>query len=147
MIRYLNLPKIPKYITKTISKNVNDYQWDKNSQPKPGYEESYIWTDSNNSIVNNWCKTNICEDMYWAFQLMRKDVDLHRDRGTEIKLSYLLDSGGDNVVTEFLDEQLNVTHSYVIEPNRWHILNVKCLHRVININSLRFSVTGRIFPN
>jgi hypothetical protein len=147
MIRYLNLPVIPKTITDNISRNIKDYQWSSGSQPRPGYEDSYIWTDSNTHTINSWCKENICSDMYWAFQLIRQNLDIHRDHGTEIKLSYLLDSGGNNVVTEFLDEQLNVTHSYVIEPNRWHILNVKYLHRVVNVDTLRFSITGRVFPN
>lgn len=146
MIRYLNLPAIPRYITDNISRNIEDYRWASESQPQPGYEDSYIWTDSNNQAINEWCKANICSDMYWAFQIIRQNVDIHRDRGTEIKMSYLLDCGGDNVATEFLDDDLNVTHSYVIEPYRWHVLDVKHLHRVVNVTSLRFSITGRVFP-
>ena len=142
MIRYLNLPKIPEDLIARVNFNFEQYS------DNVAYDnKAYIWSDSFNTEINQWCKENICQDMYWGFQIINSDLAVHKDRGTEIKLIYLLRTGGDDVVTYFLDEdQKTVTKQYIIEPNRWHILKANAYHGVKNVTEVRFSITGRVFP-
>lgn len=141
--RYVNLPKIPNEILNQINFDFSSYD-----AKFIGSNGNYQWSDSHNKIINDWCQQNICSEMYWAFQIISGDMPIHKDNGTKTKFVYLLQTGGDNVVTEFYDEdKTNVLQSVIIEPHRWHILKVDNFHGVRNVDSgkIRFSITGRIF--
>ena len=142
-IRYINLPKIPNEILDQINFDFSSYH-----DKVTGHGGNYRWSDSHNKIINDWCQKNICKDMYWAFQLIGGNLGIHKDKPTKTKFVYLLDTGGDNVVTEFYDEdQTTILQSEIIEPHCWHILKVDSFHCVKNIEpgKVRFSVTGKIF--
>lgn len=142
MIRYINLPTIPQSIVGQLPVSIDAYE-------KKVEYDAYVWTDSFNKEINAWCKQNICEEMYWGFQIIRGDLPQHKDVGTKIKFVYVLETGGDNVVTNFYKEdQQTITHSYIIQPNKWHILEADCYHDVQGVahGRYRMSVTGRIFP-
>jgi hypothetical protein len=137
-VQYLNLPAIPDHIVNAISTRSADYVF------APG---SY-WTDQHNQQLNNWCQQHICADMYFAFQCFEQDVELHRDVDTQIKLNYIITTGGDQVVTEFYqDDATTCLDQVIIQPNRWHVFRANMLHRVCNIqpNQTRFAVTARAF--
>ena len=143
-IQYVNLPQIPEEILDRISRNFDEYRKSPGTQINP---DTYWWSDSFNEEINQWGQQNICADMYFAFQAAAGDLRVHKDHQTKIKLSYLLDCGGDNVLTEFFDDQNNKLASYCIEPNRWHIFKADTAHQVINTSpgQIRFSITARIF--
>jgi hypothetical protein len=108
----------------------------------------YAWSSHGTEDINTWCQQNISAEMYFASQCMINNVDIHKDIGTKIKLSFILDTGGNDVVTNFYaDDQITLLASYVIEPNRWHIFKADTYHQVSNITpgQVRFSITGRIF--
>jgi len=140
-VRYLNLPQIPESILDSLNMNLDEYE--KKSVPL----ETYVWTDSFNAEINCWCQENICGTMYWGFQIIDGGVAVHKDIGTLTKLNYIIIPGGDNVVTEFYNEDKTVASSVVIEPFRWHVLKADSYHSVRNMDpgKKRFSVTGRIF--
>lgn len=143
MIRYLNLPQIPKSIVENLPADWNQFD------QKVSYPGSnYVWTDSFNQEINSWCQQNISQDMYFAFQIMSGDVPIHQDIGTLIKLVYLIHPGGKSVTTNFYNSQRELEQSYVIDTNRWHVLQADHLHSVNGVEpgQIRFSVTGRIFP-
>ena len=140
-IRYLNLPVIPNNIIDSINRNYDEYK-------KVTHKETYTWSDSFNKEINEWCQNNICNSMYWGFQFITGDMFLHKDVGTLIKLNCLVDTGGNNVSTEFYeDDQTTLLDSVIIEPHKWHILKADTYHCVKNVEvgQTRFSITGRIF--
>jgi hypothetical protein len=142
-IQYLNLPQIPKEIFDTIPTDFSLYE----SKYKAKID-TYMWTDSHNQQLNEWCQTNICPDMYFAFQIITGDMGMHKDIGTRVKINYLVQTGGDNVLTEFFDDdQTTQLASYTIDAHRWHILKADTYHGVTNVapGQVRFSITGRIF--
>ena len=144
-IQYLSLPPLPPELTASISLNPQDYSC---KAIGPGNLDTYIWTNDHNQELDAWCKQNICPDMYFAFQILHTSNNIHKDNGTKTKLNYVLSTGGDNVITEFYDDdKTTLLDSYHIEPHRWHILKVDTYHRVINLepNQYRFAVTSRIF--
>jgi hypothetical protein len=137
----LNLPQIPAGIVDNLNYNFDQY----NQHNRLG--DAYLWSDSFNQEVNAWCQANICEDMYWGFQIISGDLPAHKDIGTEIKLTYLINTGGDRVLTNFYaEDKITVTDSYMIPEGRWHLLQANRYHGVHNVESTRFSVTGRVFP-
>ena len=144
MIRYLNLPKIPNEILDSLNYNFDQYSF------KATYlNGAYKWSDDFSQQVDTWCKQNICDTMHWGFQFMNNDIIAHKDVGTEVKLTYLIDTGGSNVKTNFFeDDKTTMTHSFVIPTHQWHILHASRYHSVEGIESghTRFSLTGRVFP-
>lgn len=143
MIRYLNFPKLPDSLLEQINFNFDEYE-------KKVQGNNHVWTDSFNSEVNAWCQKNICSDMYFAFQIINGNLRIHKDTGTKTKLNYLLELGGDNVITNFYeDDKVTITHSYVIESHRWHILKADSYHGVTNVEpgKYRVSISGRVFPD
>ena len=133
-IQYLNLPSVPTHIIDNINSWVHDYS--KNM--------SMYWTDVNNQEIDTWGKEHISNDMYFAFQIFKDDVPVHKDVETLTKLNYLISPGGSNVLTEFFDGQITVA-SYNIEPLKWHVLKADTPHHVVNVKQLRYGITARIF--
>lgn len=141
-VRYLNLPKIPEELITNLNRDYSTY-YDGNK----GRLEHYIRTNAEGSEIAKWCNENIVPDTTWGFQVIDGDLKPHVDF-TLVKISYLFEAGGDNVLTEFYDSK---THEKIqsinIEPHRWHILQVSEPHAVRGIEpgKIRFSITGRIF--
>lgn len=137
-VQYLNLPELPKHIVDTVSLQRQDYEFGAG-----GY-----WTDQHNQLINQWCQQHICSSAYFAFQCFVNDVDLHRDSGTQVKLNYVLSTGGDQVYTEFYnDDGVTQIDKIIIEPRRWHLFQANVLHRVSGIEPghTRFAITTRMF--
>lgn len=144
-IQYVNLPQIPEEMLNRINRDFDQYRKQPGNVANP---DTYWWSDSFNEEINQWCQQNICADMYFGFQAAVGDLRLHKDFHTKIKLTYVLDSGGDRVLTEFFDDDYTTKlASYCIEPNRWHIFKADTAHQVVNTEpgKIRFSITGRIF--
>lgn len=113
------------------------------------FEKEYLWSDDFNQEIDQWGKENICPNMYFGFQIISYDLPLHKDHVTVSKLNYILDTGGENVVTEWYDDdQTTLLQSTILEPFRWHIIKADTYHTVKNVgpNKKRFAITSRIFP-
>ena len=138
---------MPAEIVSCIDRNYNNYKKSRGGGLSTN-TNNYWWSDSNNLQINDWCQRNICPDVYFAFQAVEHDLNLHKDNMTKVKLTYVLDCGGENVITEFWDDtQDTCLASYKIEPMRWHIFNASTVHRVIGMapGRTRFAITGRVF--
>jgi len=138
-IRYINLPPIPQTIIDELPIDIINYETQKNG--------NYHWTASHNEKLNSWCRENICNEMYFAFQLMVGDLPIHKDIDTQTKFVYILEPGGSQVYTKFWDDDENFLDEYIIESNRWHILKADTNHSVTGIEpgKIRWSITARIF--
>jgi hypothetical protein len=142
-IRYLNLPKIPDHLLEELRQLSN------NQRPEDRLFLTYRWTSANKTKIEEWCNKNISENLIWGLQIITGDLALHIDSPTKVKISYIIDTGGDNVITEFYKDLRSNTllDAMKIDNQRWHILNVGVPHRVIGIEpgKVRISLTGRIF--
>jgi hypothetical protein len=142
--RYVNLPKIPAKILNQINLNFDQYE----KKDAGGHGNIYTWSDSFNQAVNEWCQQNICNEMYWGFQIIRGDLKPHTDNVTQIKMTYIVETGGPKVVTEWYETDHNtVVDSVILEAHRWHILKVNTPHGIKNTvpGDVRLSITGRLF--
>ena len=141
-IKYLNLPAIPQTVIDSIEFDDNDLTLAKSIV---GYKSSIVSTD----LLNEWGRKNISEDIFLNYQLMTDNVLLHRDKSTKSKLLYVIDTGGDEVLTSFYTdpEGTDLLFKAVIEPGRWCIFEADVCHKVSNMDpgKLRFAITGQIF--
>ena len=147
-IQYFNLPQIPKDLIDSVVPQTLIDSFNSGNRKYERQVNTYVWSDESNEKINSWGQENICSDMYYAFQLMTGSLPIHKDNGTKIKLNYLIDTGGDNVVTTFYDDdQTTELASYNIPVNKWHLFKADTYHSVSNITpgQIRFSITGRIF--
>jgi hypothetical protein len=146
-IQYINLPAIPQDLISEILRDTNQHLSHNNIVRHGQDAPVYIWSDLGNEAINNWCQKNISAEMYFAFAMMPTDVYIHKDKSLQIKLNYLIDPGGNQVLTNFYDDDHNLLASYCVEPGRWWIINANVFHSVTGLESgrTRFSVTGKIF--
>jgi len=139
-IKYVNWPKIPDSILNNILKNDCEYTTHFNYS-------TFNWSESNNEELNVWGKQVISEELYFAFTLIKGDLLLHKDP-MDLKLNYVINSGGEKVVTRFwANNKKDLLAEYVIEPHRWHIFKSDTFHSVHGIekNQTRFSISTKIF--
>jgi hypothetical protein len=149
-VKKLFLPRLSNHIIDQIYESIehNTNSWDKTDIP-PEYDKfkMYNWMPAND-IIQDWCRSYISPDLYWGVQVINSDLPMHKDYGTEIKFNYLIDTGGDQSITNYHDDQGNLLDSYVLKSHTWYILDVSTNHSVSNIekNRLRISLTSRIKP-
>ena len=143
-VRYLNWPKLPDELVELILSDIS-----KNKNMSLGDLENYKWTTAYKTKVKAWCDANIASNLIWGVQVITGDLAIHYDYPTKVKISYIIETGGDNVLTEFYEdiEKTKPLHSLNIEPFRWHILHVCVPHQVRGVEpgKVRISLTGRIF--
>ncbi len=140
-IRETFFPSFPKKILENINWNIDQY-----TRKAPNLTDHYMWSDDFNQEINEWSQKNVIPGIYYAFQIAFKDLPLHKDSASTVKLIYVLDSGGDDVYTSFYSEdQKTLLHSIKVESNKWYILKTDIWHGVTGIIRPRFSICSTIF--
>jgi len=96
-----------------------------------------------------------------SLQVVKNGIPVHVDIGRKIAYNYLIDTGGDNVLTSYFNiEDFNQTrdphlrlrpkkdlppavplYSVCLEQARWHALDVSIPHSVLNIERDRVAIT------
>ena len=84
------------------------------------------------SLVN-WLKTIFDFEFEAEYIWMTGWSYKHRDLGRTVAYNYLLDAGGENIITEFYDNQFDnvATMSIVMPLHKWYRLNVSLPHMVL----------------
>ena len=140
-VKYLNLPTIPKDVIDSIIPSESDL-----SEAK---ERHYISTHSNVEKLNEWGRENIAERIYLNYQILYNDLPAHIDRNTKSKLLYIVETGGDNVYTNFYtdEDKTELIYSAIIEPNRWCLFEADVAHEITGMDKdkRRIGITGQIF--
>lgn len=106
-------------------------------------KENYGWIPAN-VIVDKWGKENICEYAQWAVQVLIADLPKHIDENSQVKIQYVLETGGKNVISKSYKNNY-VVHSMVCDANKWYILKTNEFHGVYGVTDVRISLAARIF--
>ena len=130
-IKELNLPSVPAELEYLIRELIN-------STPV-GYQWITVTSE-----LKDWCNQNICPSTHWGVQLIKSDLELHKDASSQVKINYLLDTGGD-VVTNFYDNN-KLIDTIICKPRTWYIMKTDQLHEVRNVTGTRISLAGKVFP-
>jgi hypothetical protein len=143
--RYLNLPPIPKHIVDDLNHDYDRFE------PIPGTTSRsyyrYIRSMSFTEELRDWCNENVCQLELWGVQLIKYNIPIHKDfNGIKQRLTYVIETGGDNVETIFYDDNKEITQVSVIEPFRWHLLDAGVYHSVKGVSpgNIRFAVSAPI---
>lgn len=96
------------------------------------YEVEWYKAYTANSELTNWVKENITIDVELVeYVITTKAVTMHVDLGRKQAFNYIINTGGDNVATEFYKEdRATLIDRTVCEPFVWYGLNVSIPHRV-----------------
>jgi hypothetical protein len=132
LINQLDFPQIPEELL--LSKQeveealtpVTLYHRDGTVYSAPWY---HVYTC--NDTLSAWIKNLLpFEVQYVEYIISDQAITLHKDIGRTRALNYILDTGGEQVTTEFFDDDENLLLQKVCEPHTWYDLNVGMYHRV-----------------
>jgi hypothetical protein len=119
------------------------------------YEEMFEATSESSRFLSCGNPNSYLKEEYLTFKQYRWNTSLlfYKSKGTSGDLhtdlpaaswaiNYIISTGGDNVCTCFYQNK-SLIEQHIIEPFRWHWINVSIPHTVINLkkDSTRISVT------
>jgi hypothetical protein len=102
-----------------------------------------------------WCNDNIKGVPFpfkAQYQIIGYGIPIHRDRALPngkprtLAFNYLLDCGGEDVVTSIYDDSYNLIESHIIKLHRWHSIKVDMLHGVSGLTPGRFRIAISLAP-
>lgn len=143
-INYLDLPSVPEHLLDTVSSILASPNISKITQ------RDFFQQRSANSELIQWAEENIHGVPFKfkaQYQVIGYGIPIHRDvayRGgnaRSLAINYILDTGGNDVRTVIYDDSKNILESQVIQPMRWHSIQVNMLHCVLGLVPGKFRVT------
>ena len=133
-----DLPKIPESLIDPLDK----IELMENAFPDKEYAHIYASYVVPTKLVE-YLQPHFSYPIMVRYQVIKRDLEVHIDIGPDdYKLNYLLDMGGNNVITKWWDSD-EVIHQQCLETATWHSLNVKVPHSVENLTSTRVSIVVR----
>lgn len=141
---YLDIPSLPTEFIDQCKQNIdmidnNDFLNTKNKKEGIGHSVTFI-----PNHITSWIKQNCIAPLFkgeipyeaHGFMLHVSHYikheqgngihPIHFDYGREYAINYVIDPGGDNVVTSWYeDDKKTIIEEVEIEPFRWHIIKVK----------------------
>ena len=143
-IEYLNtLPEIPLELLDNTSNII-----DLDKQPTAmGANNPRFQTRIPNAKLIAWLAEHFKFPFKCQYQIISPEIRIHKDKGRNFAYNYILEQGGDKVVTAVYDEdQTTVLQSEIVPLYKWHRLDVSKFHGVHNIDhdKLRYSLS--VFP-
>lgn len=151
MIDYVDLPEIPKDL-------IPDVQWiiDKPriDRAKHGLNNTIFHPKNiDNQPLADWLSENIVKSItgklpdfstpftYFRYQVIYPNFPIHIDKfARRAGINYLLQLGGDNVLTQVYDDEKKLLESKKIELNKWHYLIAERPHNAVNIETVRVAI-------
>lgn len=108
--------------------------------PQKAFEAGYAsYLPDNETELTEYLSEYFNSDIEVRYQLIFNDLPMHQDIcEQDYKYNYVYQTGGDNVLTEWVGEQA------ICRPHIWYKLNVRNSHAVSNVVSDRLSVTVKI---
>lgn len=147
--RHINLPKVPEALVAEalaiVSDPVNQARW-----LNPSKIFGFInLTTAGIVSLDTWLRAHIA-DTLWHLSFFHADVYVHKDSYTRSRLLYLLDPGGEDVRTDFYeDDKSTLIRSERINQQEWTLLNGNRYHGIsaIEPGRSRYAFSARIHPS
>ena len=137
--RELDIPKIPDHLLYL------DPDYIVNNQPN-------IWNVIETEVYRQYQVSKKLIDFvqpYFEFditnnlkyQILTKNIPIHKDRGRTKAINYLVEPGGDNVETIWYTDDLIPLYKKEIAVHKWHIINTEINHGISGIKNKRLALT------
>ena len=133
---YVDLPDPPAEFILELDEIKNLPQISKNKEFSPNYDLCPA-----QEKLKEWVKKNIPNSTATMYHWMNSNFHIHTDWSRIECWNYIINPGGPNAYTSFYDANHNLLEQHVIEPNRWHWMNVSILHNVSNFSGVRYGIT------
>ena len=92
--------------------------------------------------LQTWVQSYFDFPVIVNYQVIDKQVPIHRDVDRILCWNYLIKTGGPKVTTRWWnDDETEVVQSVVFRPHCWYELNVKQKHDVIDVEGHRVAIT------
>ena len=138
---YLNLPQIPIELIEPIDVIIN-------KPPKPGSNVPADFVPFQTRLVSNelfeWVQDMFRLKCYTQYQVIRKGIPIHKDIDRNVAFNYLLQTGGQKVLTTIHDENKKLIAYEQVKPMNWHRLKTDVYHSVIGLTDVRVSISVEI---
>jgi hypothetical protein len=137
-VKGIALPEVPSDLLTIVRQQALDWV-----ESVKGTNKMYRWIPVT-PAVEKWCKENVCEYAQWAVQVLIADLPKHTDENSQVKIQYILDTGGENVISKSYKNDY-VVHSMVCDANKWYILHTDKFHGVYGVTGIRIALAGKVF--
>ena len=92
--------------------------------------------------LREWLQRVFPDKTKFRYQTLIDDIPVHKDRGRDIAINYIINTGGDNVRTVWYEEDYTTpTHDAIMPAHTWHELQVDTYHSVLGLQERRFAIT------
>ena len=145
LFEYINLPDPPREFILSLDeiKQLPQNSW---FQRPPDISSEYDSCPCQEKL-QKWIK-NVIPNSYYngndskvRYHWMTDKLHIHSD-WTRIECwNYTIEPGGPNAYTSFYDSNNNLLEKHIIEPRRWHWLNVGTKHTVSNFSGIRYGIS------
>lgn len=128
----VDIPAVPKELIKSLDQirtlpQVTLYESDGNT-----YEVDWYRVYTCDSALTEWVKAHFPEEVdVVEYIVSDRAIVMHTDLGRSLAYNYILDTGGENIFTEFYNDsrdQLIERVEYAV--GQWYLLNVSVPHQV-----------------
>ena len=142
-INYLSLPSIPSELLEDLD-TIRSLPF---AEETPFKEGNKFRLKNVNSSLHEYLKPMFPFEIFCRYQFVYNGIPIHVDykdnTGRKYAINYLLDCGGDNVVTNIYDRTYQLIESKCIELHKWHVIHTDQLHDVKNIdpNKVRIAIS------
>lgn len=152
LFRYRNFPKVPdKLIAEALEAiKGEDLRLNRelySDRNDPGEQAGCICAFTEIPNLRKWFNKNIRphlkdQERELHVQTIGTDVKPHKDPARRRVLNYLIDTGGDTVLTlHYKEDRKTMINAVQIEPFRWHELQTDVFHSVLGHERKRISLT------
>lgn len=133
---YLNLPPVP-------SEYINDVYYAIQHNPNifaKKFFTDYKIFDATQQLKDFTAKIFDFEHVT-RVQVLTYHIPIHRDINRDQAYNYIIETGGDNVLTCFYTNEFLVLDKINIKVNQWHRIDTQIYHSVENISTTRIALT------
>jgi hypothetical protein len=140
-IKYLNLPKVPEELLDSVDSIINQ-----NSEEMLVRDFAHFQYRTVNKKLDEWVHSVFKIKCYAKYQIIYDGIPIHKDNPSSpgdrrIAFNYLLDTGGNSVITSVYDDNKNLLQAECIPLKTWHSLVVEKYHGVEGIETIRVALT------
>lgn len=142
-----NVPQVPSNLYLTNPDDIKQLDTmasiRRPTDPVPSWESGTVYTmyQAPDELVS-WVQTHFDFPVKVTYQLITGQVPIHKDVGRTKCWNYIIDAGGDDVVTRWWnDDKTKVIRAFVFPTDCWYELNVGINHDVANVTGTRIAIT------
>lgn len=148
-INYLDLPSVPEHLLVTVSSILDS------PRIASVTERDFFQIREASAELRTWTEENIIGMPFKfkaQYQIIGHGLPIHRDvayqggKARSLAFNYILDTGGNDIKTVIYDDSKNILESQVIQPMRWHSIQVNMLHCVLGLVPGKFRVALSLAP-